>query len=136
MARQGGQGGEQLFDLVFLRAEQHVAQPERQAVDDCAGIGGRFAAQRVGELQRRFDRTPCSRPPLAVVGDALGHFGVAGFAGGDVGDGQAARARLPFRVAALARTGAAEDEFDHAETIIAGDSVKGMPCNSAAGPPL
>ncbi len=112
-----------------LTGEKQVGQPQRQAIDQHAGVRRGQFAQFGGQLQLLFGAAPVARAAFAVVGDAARHFAVAGFGGGQVDDAQAGFRRPLFGQQALARTGAAEDEFFMAGTL--GDCApSGKPDNS------
>jgi len=64
-------------------------------------------------LQLFFGAAPVARAAFAVVGDAACHFAVAGFGGGQIDDAQAGFRCPLFGQQALARTGAAKDQFFH-----------------------
>ncbi|MNY77923.1 hypothetical protein D3C86_2179850 [compost metagenome] len=52
-----------------------------------------------------------------MLGDARAHLAVAGLGGGDVGHRQAAFPCQALGQAALAGTGAAEDQFKHVDNL-------------------
>ena len=79
--------------------EEQVGQPQRQAIDQHAGVRRRQFAQFGGQLQLFFGAAPVARAPFAVVGDAARHFAVAGFGGGQIDDAQAGCPPPAFRPA-------------------------------------
>ncbi len=120
--------------------EKQIGEPQRQAVDQEAGVGRRQFAQAGGQVQRLLDAAPVGRAAFTVVGDAARHLAVARFGGGDIDDPEAGFESALLGMAALARTGAAEDQFIHGHHCIISAFDKTEPgarqLYSGAGPPL
>ena len=77
------------------------------------GPGVREAAQAGGEVQGFLDAAPVGRAPFTVMGDAACHFAIKRLRRGEVDDRQAGGEGTLFGQLALARAGAAEDQFFH-----------------------
>ena len=97
--------------------EEQVGEPQRQAVDNEAGIVTGVRGERVGKMKRGLDEPPGSRPALAMMGDAPLHLAVADFGRGHIDDAQAAFRSPTFGKGALARSGATDDQFSHGSKI-------------------
>ena len=113
----GGRGGGGRCTLALVRAEpllEQVGHPEREAVDDDAGVrrcAGEGGLEREGLLHGR----PCSRPLGPVPRDALGHLLVARLRGRDERHRAVPARGEAEREPRLAAAGAAEkDDEAHA----------------------
>ena len=101
-----------------IRVRQHqIRQPQRQAIDQHRRGLARF--ERGGEIARRLDGPPMRPAPRAMRGDALGHFRVARLRRRHIGPRRRQRGDQALGIAALARTGAAEDESEFCTLDIA-----------------
>lgn len=87
--------------FAFGRAQQ-IGQPQRQAIDEQAGVGIVELHERVGECDRRFGERPVRWAARAMMRDALREFRVRHACGRDIGDGAAAVGGEPFGMRAFA----------------------------------
>jgi hypothetical protein len=93
--------------------KEQVGEPQGQAIDQNAGVRCRQfgAALRPGAGFPR--RSPIRLAGVRGDGRCGGHFAVARFGGGQINDAQAGFRGAFFSQQALARTGAAKDQFFH-----------------------
>src|SRR5262245_7988675 len=107
----GGEGAFQALDLpvdVGIR-EQAIREPKREAVDQHRR-SRRQRAKRPSEIVRRFDCLPALITAGAMLGDAALHLIVARLRRGEIDPGAGLAFDELLSVAALAGTGAADDE--------------------------
>src|SRR5581483_10501861 len=109
------------------RLEQ-VRDPERQAIDDDAGVRRRRRDGAV-QLERLLDGLPARRPPCTVARDPLRHLLVARRAGRDEHHGAARRLREPDR---KARLPAPRPSEEHRQTHRAPNASRPAPATPTA----
>ena len=99
-----------------MGAEHEIAEPERQAIDDDHFPRPASRRRAAGHIDLLFDEAPTGRAIGSVFGDPFRHFGIARGGGRDQHRRFAGGFRELLCIAALAGTGATEDEkaFDGA----------------------
>ena len=96
--------------LPMIWAQEKIAEPERRAIHDENAVVARFPAQCRRKRHGLFDESPFGAAVSGVPGDALRHLFVMRLRCRDQNRQAAGGFRDPLRIAALARSGAAQDE--------------------------
>src|SRR5204862_2538090 len=108
---------------------EDVRDPEREAIDDEARVGG-HAVERAQKADGLLDRRPAGGPRGAVPGDPVGHLVVTGLGRREEGDREPGALGEPDRERRLPAARAAEEE-DQGHQGRAGTTVTPRPSSSS-----